>query len=127
MIAAILAGAAAFSGVFLDPGGRGATVVSDAVSVHFDCSRGCVIDSLKIRDREQIDPRNPIHTGFEVGARWLTSVELQHPVSLALDGNRLRITGLRFGDPAQRVEESWLITPAPQGLRWSIQRKYANG
>lgn len=95
--------------------------------IRINCTAGCSIDSLVVRGNEVVGAGDSVHTGYRMGDRLFTSRHAAGAPKIHIQGNRVSIGGIRYGDPGFSVEEEWTFETPPQDIRWQINRRYRNG
>jgi hypothetical protein len=84
----------------------------------------CMLDSVIVHGREVLAKHAGAAGGIALGGRWFTSRDDGPTPKVALDGNSVTVSGIRFGGNGVEVEETWTFTVRDDRILWRIEREY---
>ncbi|MBX2925194.1 MAG: hypothetical protein KF746_23535 [Chitinophagaceae bacterium] len=102
------------------------TVQNGDLRLLIDYSRGCYIKSLSIKNKNTLSPAG-IYTGIKRNNIVYTSKELTGSPSVAVKGDVINITGIKYGDSSVTIQESWILEVKQEDISWELKRLYAQG
>lgn len=112
--------------VVYDPA-AGTVIIADGrgnLELHLSLNQKCVIDSVKVLGREVAAPGKGCLSAVNTAGNWFSSGDAIPLPRVSIEGNAVRIEGIRFGE-AVAVEESWKFVEQAGSVLWRIERTYA--
>jgi len=98
---------------------------SGQLTLRLNYGAGCMLDQVRVRGREVIADTG-VHTGVQLGDDWFTSKTAKE-TEVEVGATTVTASGIRFGDAAHEVQETWSFTTLPDQIVWKITRRYAAG
>ncbi len=99
------------------------TVPDKALSITIDYSAGYLIKQLKIKGRNVLSGSG-IYTSIQTKVGKFTSASQNSNVKLTQSKGIITLSGLRYGDGALTVTESWVFKISGDKVNWTISRTY---
>ncbi|MDB5159036.1 MAG: hypothetical protein JWR50_3743 [Mucilaginibacter sp.] len=101
------------------------SVPDKKLSIVIDYSSGYLIKQLKIKGQNVLSPAG-IYTGIKTKDGSFSSNGKKNNIKLTKDNGVIRLSGLKYGNDAVMVTETWEFRLVGNKIRWNIVRDYSN-
>ncbi|BDI31938.1 hypothetical protein CCAX7_39890 [Capsulimonas corticalis] len=83
----------------------------------------CMLDQITVRGR-QVAGADGVADGVRIDGQWYTTRTGGASPNVAAGKNTLTVRGIVYGKPDFQVRETWYFKTKPDGIEWTIQRRY---
>ncbi|HVY73620.1 MAG TPA: hypothetical protein VG890_02255 [Puia sp.] len=95
---------------------------NEKMTATLDYNRKANISLLEINGQQVINRNAGIYSKIRTKAAAYSTLQLSSDPTVKVSGNRLRITGIIYGDKDQAIRETWTFTINKNDIRFDIDR-----
>jgi hypothetical protein len=96
---------------------------SNNLQLLVDYNRGCKISAVNIKGKNTITDHG-VYTSIKTETKVFTSTESTAQTKVTVEGDRLEVSNIVFGDDKMSVSETWIFTTDGKQISWEIKRLY---
>jgi hypothetical protein len=96
---------------------------SNNLQLLVDYNKGCKISAVNIKGKNTISGHG-VYTSIKTETKVSTSIESTSQPEITVEGNRLEVSNIVFGDDKMSVSETWIFTTDGKQISWDIKRQY---
>jgi len=96
---------------------------SNNLQLLVDYNRGCKISAVNIKGKNTITDHG-VYTSIKTETKVFTSTESTAQTKVTVEGDRLEVSNIVFGDDKMSVSETWIFTTDGKQISWEIKRQY---
>ncbi len=106
------------------------TIATSKISLTLDCSKldsgyKASIMELTVGGRTVLDAPDGMYTSVKVNGKIYSSLHsITKPVKIET-ADRLMLTGIKYGDSALTIVETWALTKKGEAIQWEVERSFS--
>ncbi|MEO5998847.1 MAG: hypothetical protein ABIN89_18900 [Chitinophagaceae bacterium] len=84
----------------------------------------CIINEVQVMGQKVVTNTAGIYSAIQVKDKWFTTGDRIPDPKISINGDRVEISDIIFGEKNRLVVEKWIFKTYPDHIDWTIERKY---
>jgi len=95
---------------------------NDKIKITLDYNKTANISSLTLNDQPVIQGNAGVYSKIRTKAASYSTLHLATDPTVKVSGNIISVVGIRYGDPALSIDETWTFTISSSDIKFGIDR-----
>ena len=96
---------------------------SNNLQLLLNYGNGCKISAVNIKGKNTISSKG-VYTSIKTETKVFTSIESTSQTKVTVEGDRLEVSNIVFGNDKTSIAETWIFTVTGKQISWEIRRQY---
>lgn len=102
--------------------GKKIVIGNAKIRLTLDCNKQAAVSSLVVNGEQVITGSGGIYSEIKTGDSSYTTLHLRADPVISIGAEKVRVTGIIYGDKTHQVREDWTYTITPAAVTWTIER-----